>query len=137
MYLHYFIALLAIFVIQLFDSDFAEGTPLQAGPTYSCTADNNGEILTGNKCTFQCCLALQIKTMLTPFNIRCVEFTVKGSPCIVDGYKYPHNWVIRYNKNGCYVCNNGNQDYYKSNDFSASGSHGTSSLDEYTLIRFG
>ena len=135
MYFHYFIALLAILKIQLFDS--AEGTPLQAGPTYSCTADNNGEILTGNKCQFQCCLALQIKTMLAPFKIKCVEFTVKGSPCIVDGYEYPHNWVIKYNKKGCYVCNNGNQDYYKSNDDSGSGPDGPDSLDEYTLIRFG
>ena len=106
-------------------------------PRTRCTATTDGKILSGNTCKFSCCLALKVRKMTSGAERKqCPSFKRSGKSCFVDGTKYPHKWVIKYNSQGCYICNNGKQIHYKDANIGILPVP-PPGLDEYTLIRFG
>eukprot|EP00112_Aurelia_sp_Birch-Aquarium-sp1_P000901 Seg1088.2 transcript_id=Seg1088.2/GoldUCD/mRNA.D3Y31 product="hypothetical protein" protein_id=Seg1088.2/GoldUCD/D3Y31 len=98
-----------------------------------CAPKKNGKILSGRTCRFRCCLAMEVRKMVltTPANL-CPRFRKIGKPCFVNGTRYPHKWVIKYNRGGCIICDNGKEIFYDDAEY-----NGGSRLDGYTLIRFG
>lgn len=144
--------MITLFCLTLVSAAFATEF---ASLSRTCTADQNGLILSGDTCSFQCCLAGVVRTMYKAMVISsaskrgmsfagldrkrvavalCHPFPNTGNGCVDSGYRFQHKTVIKYNKDGCYICNNGNHVAYASKSGSSMNPETTSS---YTLVRFG
>ena len=117
----------------------------------TCPLSSHGQILSGNTCTFECCLNGIVETMTAsdgspasdsdPLNVdstgvisvQCPAFSSSGSGCTESGLHFGHKTVIKYNTQGCYICNNGSKNLYKNTQ----PEEGIDTVTDYTLVRFG
>ena len=102
-----------------------------------CDAAREGHIISGNVCSFSCCLEKTLRKMHKRAAIergKCPAFANWGRPCHERGYTFRHRTVIKYNALGCFICNNGFHRFYT--DPANEGSRVDVSQG-YTLVRFG
>eukprot|EP00795_Rhopilema_esculentum_P012013 gene12013-2597_t len=93
----------------------------------TCNTFNEGLIVSGNVCNFECCLSLSLREMLLiddsgtkgdmalqeastknhdKVGGNCPPFAKKGKSCNENGHTYPHKAFIEYDDYRSRICNN-------------------------------
>eukprot|EP00794_Sanderia_malayensis_P003658 gene3659-4175_t len=122
---------------QYAQANIAGTSPDGTSPDGTCTNAEQGLVLTGDDCKFECCIDTVVRSMVhaQSSQMTCTEFDKAASQkvCNVKDYgDYAHGTVVRFNHAGCYVCVDGNLVHY--DDVIGRDLH---TVTDFTMIRFG